>query len=122
MAIFGTPNGGCRKAGNTDHRATAKPDPAPLDDARAAKPTGPPRTDERQADRDAMVSKQIEARDVRDANVLAAMRNVPRHWFVPGGDASRDYLARPLPSGHGQTLSQPYIGAKMTELLELMPG
>ncbi len=122
MALFGMPNGGCRKAANTDRPATSKSEPTPLDDARPSKPPGPPRTDERQADRHAMVSKQIAARGVRDANVLAAMRNVPRHWFVPANQSTRAYTDRPLPIGHGQTISQPFIVAKMTELLELKPG
>ncbi len=122
MALFGVPNGGCRKAASTDHPATAKSVPAPLDDARPSKPPGLPRTDERTADRHEMVKAQIEARGVRDPRVLAAMRNVPRHWFVPASQASRAYTDRPLPIGHGQTISQPFIVAKMTELLELQPG
>lgn len=72
--------------------------------------------------RERMVKDQIEARDVRDPAVLAAMRAVPRHEFVPAtriGDAHRD---GPLPIGHGQTISQPYIVASMTEELALEPG
>ena len=59
---------------------------------------------------------------VRDERVLAAMRTVPRHEFV--SEALRDlaYVNRPLPIGHGQTISQPYVVARMTELLELEPG
>jgi protein-L-isoaspartate(D-aspartate) O-methyltransferase len=69
-----------------------------------------------------MVSRQIEARGVRDPRVLAAMRSVPRHLFVPEpfrGDAYEDF---PLPIGEGQTISQPYIVALMTELASPEPS
>lgn len=69
-----------------------------------------------------MVERQIEARDIRNARVLAAMRNVPRHWFVPGMYQGEAYDDRPLPIGEGQTISQPYIVALMTESLALEPG
>jgi len=72
-----------------------------------------------QKDCESMVSKQIEARDVRDRRVLAAMRKVARHRFVPDSQKPFAYEDRPLPIGEGQTISQPYIVAKMTELLEL---
>jgi protein-L-isoaspartate(D-aspartate) O-methyltransferase len=67
-----------------------------------------------------MVRTQIEARGVRDARVLEAMRTVPRHRFVPESFAGAAYDDGPLPIGHGQTISQPYIVAVMTE--ELAPG
>ena len=69
-----------------------------------------------------MVSDQIEARGVADPAVLAAMRAVPRHRFVPGEYLSQAYADRPLPIGYGQTISQPYIVALMTEALQLGPG
>jgi protein-L-isoaspartate(D-aspartate) O-methyltransferase len=69
--------------------------------------------------RERMVSEQIEARGVRDARVLAAMRRVPRHEFVPLQQRAYAYEDRPLPIGHGQTISQPYIVAVMSEALEL---
>jgi protein-L-isoaspartate(D-aspartate) O-methyltransferase len=69
-----------------------------------------------------MVRTQIEARGVADKRVLAAMATVPRHRFVEPGLASHAYDDRPLPIGHGQTISQPYIVAYMTELLSLTPG
>jgi protein-L-isoaspartate(D-aspartate) O-methyltransferase len=69
-----------------------------------------------------MVARQIARRGVRDRLVLAAMRNVPRHWFVPAGQARNAYADRPLPIGYGQTISQPYIVALMTELLRVEPG
>ena len=69
--------------------------------------------------REAMVREQIEARGVRDARVLAAMRAVPRHRFVPDDLAAYAHDDRPLPIGAGQTISQPYIVAAMAEALEL---
>ena len=65
-----------------------------------------------------MVEKQIAARGIRDGNVLRAMRNVPRHLFVPERNRGSAYGDFPLPIGYGQTISQPYIVALMTELLE----
>ena len=75
-------------------------------------------TDTFQAQRNAMVDSQIEARGVRNPRVLEAMRKVPRHLFVPHEDRFQAYRDSPLPIGHGQTISQPYIVALMTELLE----
>ncbi|KPK14616.1 MAG: protein-L-isoaspartate O-methyltransferase [Myxococcales bacterium SG8_38] len=69
-----------------------------------------------------MVRKQIEARGVRDPRVLAAMRTVPRHRFMPKSQRSYAYDDRPLPIGEGQTISQPYIVALMSELADLEPG
>jgi protein-L-isoaspartate(D-aspartate) O-methyltransferase len=69
-----------------------------------------------------MVSRQIEARGVEDSRVLAAMRRVPRHRFVPERLRDDAYRDHPLPIGRGQTISQPYIVARMTELLRLEPG
>jgi protein-L-isoaspartate(D-aspartate) O-methyltransferase len=67
----------------------------------------------------AMVRDQIEARGVRDARVLDAMREVPRHRFVPDDIAPRAYQDRPHPIGYDQTISQPYIVAFMTDALRL---
>jgi protein-L-isoaspartate(D-aspartate) O-methyltransferase len=64
----------------------------------------------------------IVARDVSDEQVLAAMRSVPRHEFVPPDVVLLAYADRPLPIGYGQTISQPYIVAYMTELLGLKGG
>jgi protein-L-isoaspartate(D-aspartate) O-methyltransferase len=72
--------------------------------------------------REAMVSTQIEKRGVRDARTLAAMRKVPRHLFVPPVLAGQAYDDHPLPIGHDQTISQPYIVAFMTEALGLRGG
>lgn len=68
-----------------------------------------------------MVRRQIAARGVRDPDVLEAMRSVPRHEFVPPEYLDVAYADRPLPIGRGQTISQPYIVAYMTEALELSP-
>lgn len=69
-----------------------------------------------------MVDRQIRRRGVDDDRVLAAMEEVPRHLFVRSGDRSRAYRDGALPIGHDQTISQPYIVARMTELLEPEPG
>jgi protein-L-isoaspartate(D-aspartate) O-methyltransferase len=69
------------------------------------------------ARREAMVRTQMEARDIRDAAVLRAIRATPRHLFVPDSFRHSAYEDRPLPIGHGQTISQPYIVASMTQLL-----
>ncbi len=71
------------------------------------------------AARERMVRDQIEARGVRDPRVLAALRKVPRHELVPEAQRPYAYEDRPLPIGHGQTISQPYIVAVMTEHLDL---
>jgi len=75
----------------------------------------------RLAERLAMVERQIAARGVRDPRVLDALRAVPRHWFVPESQAARAYEDTPLPIPGGQTISQPYIVALMTEALHLRP-
>jgi protein-L-isoaspartate(D-aspartate) O-methyltransferase len=69
-----------------------------------------------------MVSSQIAARGVDNAKVLAAMGRVPRHEFVPAALRARAYDDRPLPIGHDQTISQPYIVAFMTEALNPAPA
>ena len=66
-----------------------------------------------------MVETQIAARGVTDERVLEAMRTVPRERFVPRGERGRAYLDGPLPIGSGQTISQPYVVAFMTEKLGL---
>lgn len=70
----------------------------------------------------AMVKEQIEREGISDPHVLQAMREVPRHSFVPAGVRSRAYEPRPLPIGEGQTISQPYIVGFMTEILRLKPS
>ena len=70
------------------------------------------------AERRRMVERQIRRRGVRDERVLSAMEEVPRHLFVRPAERSRAYRDTALPIGHDQTISQPYIVARMTELLE----
>ncbi|MGF1469158.1 MAG: protein-L-isoaspartate(D-aspartate) O-methyltransferase [Sandaracinaceae bacterium] len=101
--------------------AACGPRSAPEAEPRSAERPGR-EPDAYEAARAAMVRSQIEARGVRDPRVLAAMRRVPRHRFVPAHVAARAYGDHPLPIGHDQTISQPYIVASMTELAELSPG
>jgi protein-L-isoaspartate(D-aspartate) O-methyltransferase len=72
--------------------------------------------------RDRMVAAQLRGRDIRDARVLAAMAAVPREAFVRASDRGHAYEDHPLSIGAGQTISQPYIVARMTELLAVGPG
>jgi protein-L-isoaspartate(D-aspartate) O-methyltransferase len=85
----------------------------------------PAQTQPRPADpemrRLAMVDSQIARRGVRETRVLDAMRRVPRHEFVPPESVPSAYEDWPLPIGYGQTISQPYVVAYMTELLEVAP-
>lgn len=92
--------------------------PPPISGAEMNMP-GP--STERQAERDRMVREQILARDVSDPAVLRAMHAVPRHRFVPTEESAQAYEDHPLPIGFGQTISQPYIVAFMTEALQLQP-
>jgi protein-L-isoaspartate(D-aspartate) O-methyltransferase len=69
-----------------------------------------------------MVAQQLKARDINDPRVLAAMGKVPRHRFVPDNLRSLAYEDHPLPIGSGQTISQPYIVALMTQWAEVKPG
>lgn len=100
--------------------ATPAPAPAPTPTA-AVEPTGPtpdPFSEVRQT----MVDEQIRARNISDPAVLAAMAAVPRHLFVPPTLRDKAYGDHPLPIGYGQTISQPFIVALMTELVDLKPG
>jgi protein-L-isoaspartate(D-aspartate) O-methyltransferase len=72
--------------------------------------------------RDEMVRRQIAARGIRDRAVLRAMRQVPRHEFVPAPFVGLAYMDRPVPIGYGQTISQPYIVAFMAEAAAIEPG
>ncbi len=75
--------------------------------------------DEYANERESMVDNQIAGRGVEDEDVLEAMRAVPRHEFVPDRHLNQAYEDHPLPIGHGQTISQPYIVALMTEILQV---
>lgn len=79
----------------------------------------PPRFTERQEERSRMVEQTIEKRGITDPEVLEAMRNVPRHLFMPASQRANAYRDRALPIGYRQTISQPYIVAYMTKLLDL---
>src|SRR5215510_12545901 len=74
------------------------------------------------AQRQRMVQQQLKGRDIKDERVLAAMAKVPREEFVPADERGEAYEDGPLPIGHGQTISQPYIVAFMTEQLRLKPS
>src|SRR5262249_48265363 len=71
--------------------------------------------------RSRMVAQQIEDRGGKNERVLEVMRAVPRHLFVPKALEAKAYADHPLDIGHGQTISQPYIVAAMTELLDPKP-
>jgi protein-L-isoaspartate(D-aspartate) O-methyltransferase len=73
------------------------------------------------AERESMVSKQIEARGVKSPAMLAALRRVPRHEFVESKLFASAYGDHPMPIGHGQTISQPFIVGLMTDMLRIEP-
>jgi protein-L-isoaspartate(D-aspartate) O-methyltransferase len=95
--------------------ASAPPSSAPTI---SAAPAEAPRA----AARARMVDEQLVRRGIRDPRVLAAMRAVPRHEFVPEASRREAYDDHPLPIGRGQTISQPYIVALMTELARVGPS
>lgn len=74
------------------------------------------------APRETMVREQIAGRGIRDARVIEALRQVPRHLFMPATERQHAYADGPLPIGQGQTISQPYIVALMTELVRPQSG
>ena len=78
-------------------------------------------SDPERARRERMLELQLRHRNIRDERVLAAMLHVPRHEFVSEPYRNQAYDDNPLPIGHGQTISQPYIVALMVELLQLRP-
>lgn len=102
----------CRSAATP----TATSGPAPTQTDATSTPEDP-----YAAKREALVQRTIVERGVTDPAVLAAMRAVPRHMFVPDEYLGQAYADHPLPIGHSQTISQPYIVALMTDLLELEP-
>ena len=113
----------------TDRRTggPSEKEKAPPDGTEKWKPPSPPGARQRAAEREKMVASQIARstdgrKPVRSRSVLEAMRRVPRHAFVPARLRKYAYADSPLPIGHGQTISQPYIVAWMSELLELEPG
>lgn len=95
-----------------------EPKEARMDERPSSVREDPAWTTERQR----MVETQLATRDIRDPKVLAAMKRVPRHLFVPDNERRSAYGDGPLPIGQGQTISQPYIVAYMTQALDLQPG
>jgi len=85
-------------------------------------PEGTAASDDYQLERVQMVEKTIVSRGITDEDVLRAMRTVPRHEFVPYSYLKQAYDDHPIPIGYGQTISQPYIVAWMTEMLQLETG
>ena len=109
--------------GPNERTAVPKPGPTasslPQEVAADNPPSLAAESDDRLEERMKMVDAQIRRRGVTDRDVLEAMEAVPRHEFVPDDLKSQAYADHPLPIGYGQTISQPYIVALMTELLEL---
>jgi protein-L-isoaspartate(D-aspartate) O-methyltransferase len=87
--------------------------------AACAQPMSQPNDERWSAERERMVAEQLRARDISSPAVLEAMARVPRHLFVPESERRGSYTDYPLPIGFGQTISQPYIVAFMTEALDV---
>ena len=110
---------GCDSLAEPTGPPPATPSPAPPATLSPVAARQEESVDERLEERMSMVDRQIRRRGVTDQDVLAAMERVPRHAFVPTAYQNQAYDDRPLPIGYGQTISQPYIVALMTELLQL---
>ena len=96
---------------------------APTTSVDAPPPSVPSPEDDRfVGKRRELVERSISGAGIKDERVLEAMRSVPRHRFVPEDQVERAYENRPLPIGFGQTISQPYVVALMTELLDIQEG
>ena len=95
----------------------------PIDEPEDILPSAPHQVelDDTREDREEMVATQMANRDVKDPRVLSAMRKVPRHMFMPQAVRNQAYQDHPVPIGEGQTISQPYIVALMTQTLDLEP-
>lgn len=140
LALLAAPGAACRPEAPARPPATASTEvplePGPLETPVAPPPDrppagpglpeelipSPPPADERFSARLALVETTIWRRGVRERAVLRAMLAVPRHEFVPDAYQGQAYADHPLPIGYGQTISQPYIVALMTDLLDLEPG
>jgi hypothetical protein len=96
-----------------ERQAANTPDLTPSARGGEAQPTADPYHEQMHR----MVTDDIEGRGITNPAVLTAMRTVPRHAFVLPGNLSQAYEDHPLPIGYGQTISQPYIVAEMTEIL-----
>jgi len=121
VTVMGMVTGGCPAGRSGDDKTsgsqTARSGRTPDEGTQTKREH--PAFHEQAGQREEMVRWQIEARQVGDPNVLRAMRTVPRHAFVPPEQQPYAYADHPLPIGHGQTISQPYIVAFMTEALKL---
>ncbi|MDI7269236.1 MAG: protein-L-isoaspartate(D-aspartate) O-methyltransferase [Myxococcota bacterium] len=117
----GAQDGAARTIPASANEATGA-DAAPSGAAAAGTPASLDEPDRFRVLRAAMVSEQIAARGVSDPAVLRAMGRVQRHRFVPTGQMPFAYDDTPLPIGQGQTISQPYIVAVMTEMARVSPG
>jgi len=93
-----------------------------LQTAAIAGEPGDASADDRATERREMVAQQLKRRGIEDVDVLRAMAKVPRHRFVPQALQAMAYADQPLPIGHDQTISQPYIVALMSEVLTVRPG
>src|SRR5512136_857145 len=104
--------------------AACTPTQIPTSTVQEAKPgaTSAPNQDPFAKELEQMVQNTIQERGVSNPDVLRAMRTVPRHLFVPADMVNQAYDDHPLPIGYGQTISQPYVVAWMTEQLALKPG
>ena len=100
---------------------TAPPTKEHKQDLGAAPESSPQDDEKHRARRLRMVQEQLAGRDIVDERVLEAMKRVPRHQFVPRETQERAYVDSPLPIGHRQTISQPYIVALMTQLVRPTP-
>jgi protein-L-isoaspartate(D-aspartate) O-methyltransferase len=100
-------------------RALAVASAAALCAAAACRPVETSSRESEGAARENMIRTQIAARGIRDRPLLAALRAVPRHLFVDPAHRAEAYADRPVPIGEGQTMTQPYLAALMTELLDI---
>jgi protein-L-isoaspartate(D-aspartate) O-methyltransferase len=114
LAVLAVSGGGCPRHEPGGARGVPPSDAPRNAPAPAATPDPAPFA-ERSAERERLVREALEAEGIRDPLVLAAMRRVPRHAFVPADVQREAYADRPLPIGSGQTISQPYIVAFMTQ-------
>jgi len=119
FAVFGLLALFLGSVGGTEKKAATKPASRPA--SRPVKWTRP-RFTAKQSERDSMVSRQIRRRGIKTKAVLEAMRRVPRHLFVSSRRQKHAYGDFPLGIGYGQTISQPYVVALMTDLAELKAG
>ena len=125
VLIFLLPIAACQAAGNSTPTTAQVPNseqPAPTYTPIPAETPVETEAPDLVLLRQRMVDEQIAAREIHDEAVLEAMRTVPRHRFVPEDMRDLAYADHPLPIGYGQTISQPFIVALMTQSLEPYPG